>query len=50
MLVIVPYLVQHPGTSLEEVASLFGVAAEQLREGPGSVVHVGIAARTVPAT
>lgn len=31
MLTVVPYLVQHPGTPLDEAASLFGVPASQLR-------------------
>jgi proteasome accessory factor C len=31
MLLIVPYLVQHPGSELGEVASAYGVKPEQLR-------------------
>jgi proteasome accessory factor C len=55
MLAIVPYLVQHPGSSLAEVATAFGVAAEQLRRdldllfmsglppyGPGDLIDVEV--------
>ena len=55
MLVIVPYLVQHPGTTLGEASELFGVAPEQLRKdldllflsglppyGPGDLIDVEI--------
>ena len=31
MLVVVPYLVRHPGTSLEEAAALFEIPESQLR-------------------
>ena len=31
MLAIVPYLVQHPGSALDDVATAFGVAPGQLR-------------------
>jgi len=55
MLVIVPYLVQHPGTTLEEASALFGVDPGQLRRdldllfmsglppyGPGDLIDVDI--------
>jgi len=55
MLVIVPYLVQHPGTTLQEVARLFDVQADQLRRdldllfmsglppyGPGDLIDVDV--------
>ena len=55
MLVIVPYLVQHPGSTLPEVAELFGVGADQLRRdldllfmsglppyGPGDLIEVDV--------
>ena len=55
MLVIVPYLVQHPGTELSEVARLFDVPADQLRRdldllfmsglppyGPGDLIEVDV--------
>lgn len=55
MLVIVPYLVQHPGSELSEVAGLFDVPAEQLRRdldllfmsglppyGPGDLIEVDV--------
>jgi proteasome accessory factor C len=55
MLVIVPYLVQHPGTTLEEASALFGVDPGQLRKdldllfmsglppyGPGDLIDVDI--------
>ncbi len=55
MLVVVPYLVQHPGTVLAEVAGLFGVSPEQLRRdldllfmsglppsGPGDLIDVDV--------
>jgi proteasome accessory factor C len=55
MLVIVPYLVQHPGTALGEAARLFDVPAEQLRRdldllfmsglppyGPGDLIDVEV--------
>ena len=55
MLVVVPYLVQHPGTSLDEASSLFGVPPTQLRRdlqllflaglppyGPGDLIDVDI--------
>jgi proteasome accessory factor C len=55
MLVIVPFLVQHPGSELPEVASLFDVAEEQLRRdlellfmsglppyGPGDLIEVDV--------
>jgi len=55
MLVAVPYLVQHPGSVLAEVAGLFGVAPEQLRRdldllfmsglppyGPGDLIDVDV--------
>ena len=55
MLVIVPYLVQHPGSSIAEVASLFDVKPEQLRRdldllfmsglppyGPGDLIDVEV--------
>src|SRR6476661_8573524 len=55
MLVIVPYLVQHPGTSLASAAEIFGVPREQLRRdldllflsglppyGPGDLIDVDI--------
>jgi proteasome accessory factor C len=55
MLTIVPYLVRHDGTTLDEAASLFGVPAEQLRKdlellflsglppyGPGDLIDVWI--------
>lgn len=53
MLVILPYLVQHPGSSLAEVAVLFDLPVEQLRDdlrlvflsglppyGPGDLIDV----------
>jgi proteasome accessory factor C len=55
MLVVVPYLVQHPGSKLAEVARLFDMAAEQLRGdldllflsglppyGPGDLIDVDV--------
>jgi proteasome accessory factor C len=55
MLAIVPYLVQHPGSALVEVASAFGVPASQLRRdldllfmsglppyGPGDLIDVDV--------
>src|SRR5437867_12098409 len=55
MLVIVPYLVQHPGTNLESAARLFDVPRDQLRRdldllfmsglppyGPGDLIDVDI--------
>lgn len=55
MLVIVPYLVQHPGSALPEVAELFGVPVDQLRRdldllfmsglppyGPGDLIEVDV--------
>ncbi len=55
MLVIVPYLVQHPGTSLHDASKLFGVAEDQLRRdldllfmsglppyGPGDLIDVDV--------
>lgn len=55
MLVIVPYLVQHPGTTLDEASALFGVEAAQLRRdldllfmsglppyGPGDLIDVDV--------
>ncbi len=55
MLVIVPYLVQHPGTSLASAAEIFDVPREQLRRdldllfmsglppyGPGDLIDVDI--------
>ncbi len=55
MLAIVPYLVQHPGSSLTDVATAFGVAPGQLRRdldllfmsglppyGPGDLIDVDV--------
>jgi proteasome accessory factor C len=55
MLVIVPYLVQHPGTTLEHASALFDVEPSQLRKdldllfmsglppyGPGDLIDVDI--------
>ena len=55
MLVIVPYVVRHPGCSISEVASLFSVKPEQLRRdldllfmsglppyGPGDLIDVEV--------
>ena len=55
MLTIVPYLVRHDGTTLDEAAELFGVPADQLRKdlellflsglppyGPGDLIDVWI--------
>jgi proteasome accessory factor C len=55
MLVIVPYVVQHPGSELSEVAKLFDVPIEQLRRdldllfmsglppyGPGDLIEVDV--------
>ncbi len=55
MLVIVPYLVQHPGSSLPAVAEVFGVPEDQLRRdldllfmsglppyGPGDLIEVEV--------
>jgi proteasome accessory factor C len=55
MLVIVPYLVRHPGATLGDVATLFGVAESQLRGdlnllfmsglppyGPGDLIDVDV--------
>jgi proteasome accessory factor C len=55
MLVVVPYLVQHPGTSLDEASRLFAVEPERLRKdldllflsglppyGPGDLIDVEI--------
>jgi proteasome accessory factor C len=55
MLVIVPFLVQHPGTTLEETARLFDVPPDQLRRdldllfmsglppyGPGDLIDVDV--------
>ena len=55
MLVVVPYLVRHPGTSVTEASALFDIPAEQLRRdlrllmmsglppyGPGDLIDVDI--------
>jgi len=55
MLVVVPYLIQHPGTTLEEASSLFDIPVAQLRRdvqqlflaglppyGPGDLIDVDI--------
>jgi proteasome accessory factor C len=55
MLVVVPYLVRHPGTSLQEASSLFGISEAHLRRdlqllflaglppyGPGDLIDVDI--------
>jgi proteasome accessory factor C len=55
MLVVIPYLVQHPGTTLEEASVLFDVPVSQLRRdvqqlfmaglppyGPGDLIDVDI--------
>ncbi|HEX7247698.1 MAG TPA: WYL domain-containing protein [Actinomycetota bacterium] len=55
MLVIVPYLVRHPGSALDEVATLFDVKTDQLRRdldllfmsglppyGPGDLIDVDV--------
>ena len=55
MLVIVPYLVQHPGSALPEVATLYDVPRDQLRRdldllfmsglppyGPGDLIDVEV--------
>ena len=55
MLAIVPYLVQHPGSALDDVAAAFGVAPAQLRRdldllfmsglppyGPGDLIDVDV--------
>jgi proteasome accessory factor C len=55
MLVVVPYLVQHPGTSLDEASSLFDIPESHLRRdlqllflaglppyGPGDLIDVDI--------
>lgn len=55
MLVVVPYLVQHPGSSLPEVAKLFDIPRDQLRRdvdllflaglppyGPGDLMDVDV--------
>jgi proteasome accessory factor C len=55
MLAIVPYLVQHPGSELTDVANAFGVAPDQLRRdldllfmsglppyGPGDLIDVDV--------
>ena len=55
MLTIVPYLIRHDGTTLDDAASLFGVRADQLRKdlellfmsglppyGPGDLIDVWI--------
>jgi proteasome accessory factor C len=55
MLTVVPYLVRHDGTTLDEAADLFGVPADQLRKdlellfmsglppyGPGDLIDVWI--------
>src|SRR5437899_5148418 len=55
MLVIVPYLVQHPGTSLESASGIFDVPRDQLRRdldllfmsglppyGPGDLIDVEV--------
>lgn len=55
MLVIVPYLVQHPGSTLFAVAELFGIPVDQLRRdldllfmsglppyGPGDLIEVDV--------
>jgi proteasome accessory factor C len=55
MLVVVPYLVQHPGSALTSVAQLFDVPADQLRRdlsllfmsglppyGPGDLIDVDV--------
>src|SRR5215207_4718959 len=55
MLAIVPYLVQHPGSALDDVATAFGVAPGQLRRdldllfmsglppyGPGDLIDVDV--------
>lgn len=42
MLVIVPYLVQHPGTTLDEAAELFDVPRDQLRQDLDLVFMAGL--------
>src|SRR5438094_10253810 len=55
MLVIVPYLVQHPGTSVESASGIFDVPRDQLRRdldllfmsglppyGPGDLIEVDV--------
>ncbi len=55
MLVVVPYLIQHPGTTLEEASGLFDIPVAQLRRdveqlflaglppyGPGDLIDVDI--------
>src|SRR5881396_1830378 len=55
MLVIVPYLVQHPGTSLQSASGIFDVPRDQLRRdldllfmsglppyGPGDLIEVQV--------
>lgn len=55
MLVVVPYLVRHPGSRLDEVAALFSIPAEALRRdldllfmsglppyGPGDLIEVEV--------
>jgi proteasome accessory factor C len=55
MLVVVPYLIQHPGTTLEEASALFDIPVPQLRRdvqqlflaglppyGPGDLIDVDI--------
>ena len=55
MLVVVPYLIQHPGTTLDEASTLFDIPMTQLRRdlemlflaglppyGPGDLIDVDI--------
>lgn len=55
MLVVIPYLIQHPGTTLQEASELFEIAVPQLRRdlemlflaglppyGPGDLIDVDI--------
>jgi len=55
MLVVVPYLIQHPGTTLDETSALFAIPVPQLRRdleqlflaglppyGPGDLIDVDI--------
>ena len=48
MLVIVPYLVQHPGTELAEAARVFDVRPGELRDDLDAAVHVRACRRTSP--
>jgi len=42
LLAVVPYVVQHPGTRLSELAGLFGVAEEELADDLNLLMYTGL--------